>query len=236
MTPADYQRARRTLLRRDPVLASLIRRHGPCGLAAAQRADHFSALVRAITGQQLSTKAATTIYGRMVTLMHGGVPTIRGFAGVTDDELRAAGMSRQKVVYLRDLCEKVSTGVLHLTALDGLPDEDVIRARHGQGHRPLVGGHVSDLPAAPARRSACWRSRDRDGGAAGVRAADQAEAGPAAQDWGSLATLPVRGLLVSLAKSRQRAGSSPCSSLSSEQSSKVGLIPSPLARRGPSHL
>ena len=139
MTPSDYQRARRILLGRDPVLASLIRRHGPCGLAAAQRADHFSALVRAITGQQLSTKAATTIYARMVTLVAGtpgdvptdvptGVPTIRGFARVTDDALRAAGMSRQKIAYLRDLCEKISTGALDLNALDVLPDEDVIHA------------------------------------------------------------------------------------------------------------
>lgn len=128
MTPADYQRARRTLLRRDPVLASLIRRHGPCGLAAAQRADHFSALVRAITGQQLSTKAATTIYGRMVALMPGGVPTPAGFACVTDEELRAAGMSRQKVAYLRDLCGKITAEVLDLGALDALPDEEVINA------------------------------------------------------------------------------------------------------------
>jgi DNA-3-methyladenine glycosylase II len=128
VTPADYQRARRILLGRDPVLASLIRRHGPCGLAAAQRADHFSALVRAITGQQLSTKAATTIYGRMVALMPGGVPTVEGFSGVKDEELRAAGMSRQKIAYLRDLCEKISARALDLAALDALPDEDVVNA------------------------------------------------------------------------------------------------------------
>jgi DNA-3-methyladenine glycosylase II len=128
VTPADYQRARRILLRRDPILASLIRRHGPCGLAAAQRADHFSALVRAITGQQLSTKAAATIYARMIALMAGGVPTIEGFACVRDDELRGAGMSRQKIAYLRDLCEKMSSGVLDLEGLDALPDEAVISA------------------------------------------------------------------------------------------------------------
>jgi DNA-3-methyladenine glycosylase II len=128
VTPADYQRARRILLRRDPVLASLIRRHGPCGLAAAQRADHFSALARAITGQQLSTKAATTIYGRMVQLMPGGAPTVAAFACIDDDALRAAGMSRQKTAYLRDLCDKVSSGALDLAALDALPDEAVIEA------------------------------------------------------------------------------------------------------------
>jgi DNA-3-methyladenine glycosylase II len=128
VTPADYQRARRALLRRDPVLAALIRRHGPCGLAAAQRADHFSALVRAIVGQQLSTKAASTIYGRTVALMPGGVPTVEGFARTGDDALRAAGMSRQKIAYLRDLCEKISTRAVDLHALDVLQDEDVINA------------------------------------------------------------------------------------------------------------
>ena len=131
MTPADYQRARRILVRRDPVLAALIRRHGPCGLAAAQRADHFSALVRAITGQQLSTKAASTIYGRVVALVAstlGGGPTVEGFARATDEALRGAGLSWQKISYLRDLCEKIASGVVNLDALDVLPDEDVIEA------------------------------------------------------------------------------------------------------------
>ena len=183
MTPADYRRARRTLLGRDPVLASLIRRHGPCGLAAAQRADHFSALVRAITGQQLSTKAATTIYGRMVALMAGGVPTVEGFSCVNDEDLRSAGMSRQKIAYLRDLCEKISTRALELNALDILPDEDVINALvtvKGIGrwsaemflifrlHRPDV-LPVGDLGIVDRR-------------AAGVRPAHAAEAGTAAQD------------------------------------------------------
>jgi DNA-3-methyladenine glycosylase II len=126
VTATDYDRARRILLRRDPKLAALIRRHGPCGLAAAQRADHFSALVRAITGQQLSTKAATTIYQRMAALMPGGVPTPEGFAAITDEQLRAAGMSRQKSAYLRDLCSKVSTRAIDLEALDALDDEAVV--------------------------------------------------------------------------------------------------------------
>ena len=128
MTAADYARARRVLLRRDPVLAALIRRQGPCGLVAAQRADHFSALVRAITFQQLSTKAATTIYNRMAALMPAGVPTPAGFAALSDDELRAAGMSRQKTAYLRDLCEKVVSKKIDLDTLESLSDDEVIAA------------------------------------------------------------------------------------------------------------
>jgi DNA-3-methyladenine glycosylase II len=64
----------------------------------------------------------------MVALMAGGVPTVEGFACVSDDELRAAGMSRQKTAYLRDLCEKVGSRGLDLDALDVLPDEEVIDA------------------------------------------------------------------------------------------------------------
>jgi DNA-3-methyladenine glycosylase II len=128
VTPPDYARARRLLLRRDPILAALIRRQGPCGLAAAQRADHFSALVRAITFQQLSTKAATTIHGRMVALMPNGVATPEGLAALTDAQLRTAGLSRQKTAYLRDLCEKVSTAVIDLESLEALDDEEIIAA------------------------------------------------------------------------------------------------------------
>jgi DNA-3-methyladenine glycosylase II len=128
VTPPDYARARRLLLRRDPILAALIRRQGPCGLAAAQRADHFSALVRAITFQQLSTKAASTIHGRMIALMPSGVATPEGLAALTDAQLRTVGLSRQKTAYLRDLCEKVSCKAVDLEALEALSDEEIIAA------------------------------------------------------------------------------------------------------------
>jgi len=115
-------------MRRDPVLARLIKFHGPCGLAAAQRADHFTALVRAITGQQLSTKAASTIFSRLVDLMPAGVLTPGGLAAVSDEALRAAGMSRQKIAYFRDLSSKVLGGELPLDSLDAMSDEEVIAA------------------------------------------------------------------------------------------------------------
>lgn len=127
MTPDDYARARRLLMRRDPVLADVIRRHGPCGLAAAQRADHFSALVRAITGQQLSVKAAATIYARLIALMPGGL-TPESLSVLSDDQLRGVGMSRQKAAYFRDLCDKVVSGALPLNALEAMSDEEVIAA------------------------------------------------------------------------------------------------------------
>ena len=127
MTPDDYARARRLLVRRDPVLAALIRKHGVCGLAAAQRSDHFSALVRAITGQQLSTKAAATIYARLIALMPAGL-TPEALTSLTDEQMRAAGMSRQKIAYFRDLAQKVLNGALPLDSLDTLTDDEVIAA------------------------------------------------------------------------------------------------------------
>lgn len=128
MTSEDYARARRVLLRRDPVLAAIIRRHGPCALGAARdRFDHFSMLVRAIVFQQLSTKAATTIHGRLLALMPDGTDAAC-LAALKEDQLRAAGISRQKAGYLRDLCEQVSSGAVPLKDLDAMSDEAVIGA------------------------------------------------------------------------------------------------------------
>src|ERR1051325_9647141 len=73
LTPEDYVRARRLLMRRDPVLARVIKTIGPCGLAGRQRPAHLGALVGALIGQQLSTKAAATIFGRFVALFPDGV-------------------------------------------------------------------------------------------------------------------------------------------------------------------
>ena len=127
MTPSDYQRARRLLMRRDPVLGAAIRRIGACGLAARQRADHLTALVSAIVSQQLSTRAAATIFGRLVALFDGGtIPDAAAIAAIDDDRLRGVGLSRQKVAYLRDLSARIADGRLRLEELDALPDDQVI--------------------------------------------------------------------------------------------------------------
>ena len=113
----------------DPVLAAIIRRHGPCALGEARdRFDHFTMLVRAIVFQQLSTKAATTIYNRLLERMPGGVATPLALASLSDAELRAAGISRQKASYLRDLGSRVAAGEVPLESIDALPDEEVIEA------------------------------------------------------------------------------------------------------------
>jgi DNA-3-methyladenine glycosylase II len=126
VTPEDYQKARRLLMRRDPVLGAAIRRIGPCLMAERQRADHLSALVGAIVSQQLSTKAAATIYGRFVALFADGVLGPDAITSLDEATLRGAGLSGQKIGYLRDLCARIADGRLRLDELDALPDEEVI--------------------------------------------------------------------------------------------------------------
>ena len=115
-------------MRRDPVLAAIIKRHGPCGLGAVRdRFDHFSMLVRAIVFQQLSTKAATTIHTRLIDCMSGQV-TPECLGAVTEAQFRTAGISRQKAAYLRDLAERVASGDVPLDAVDAMTDDEVIEA------------------------------------------------------------------------------------------------------------
>jgi DNA-3-methyladenine glycosylase II len=124
--PIDYARARRTIASRDPVLGDLMRRHGRCGLDDSQHTDPFQALVHAIVSQQLSTKAAATIASRLDELL--GSPAPARVAAVSDVQLRAVGLSGQKVGYLRDLCRCLEDGSLRLDALDHMTDDEVIAA------------------------------------------------------------------------------------------------------------
>jgi DNA-3-methyladenine glycosylase II len=126
LQPADYARANRLLARRDPVLRALIRAHGPCGLATRVPEEPFLTAARAIVSQQLSAKAADTIFARVVALMPGGALTPAALAAAADDALRGAGLSRAKASYLRDLASRVLDGRLHLGRFDDMDDESVI--------------------------------------------------------------------------------------------------------------
>src|SRR5207244_10034283 len=115
MTATEYDKARRLLMRLDPVLREAIKRIGPCLMADRQRKDHLSALVGAIVSQQLSTKAAATIFGRFVALFPDGhIPNAAAIHSLEDAALRRVGLSGQKVGYLRDLCTRIADGRLRL--------------------------------------------------------------------------------------------------------------------------
>jgi len=90
--------------------------------------DVYSALLRSITGQQLSVKAAQAIYGRLIERFGGTPPTPQQLLADDPDAMRAAaGLSRAKVVALRSLAEHVLAGELQIAKLEDLPDEEVMR-------------------------------------------------------------------------------------------------------------
>jgi len=123
--PADEAHLRAA----DPVLGGLIDAVGPDGLGdprAGRPHDHYGALVRAIVGQQLSTKAARTIYLRLCERYGGSTPTPAELLADDPEAMRlAAGLSRAKASYLRSLAEHIVSGELELDRFDELPDADV---------------------------------------------------------------------------------------------------------------
>jgi len=113
----------------DPVLRAIIDRFGPDGLgdrADRQQSEHYGALVRSIVGQQLSTKAAASIYARLVARFNGRDPTPQEVLDDDPEGLRSVGLSRAKVQFLRSLAEHVIEGSLELEKLDTLDDLTVI--------------------------------------------------------------------------------------------------------------
>ena len=123
---ANYRASINYLKRVDPVLAQVIERVGPCRIRIAAEGTHFQALTRSIVFQQLSGKAAATILSRVSALFPENTPTPEGVSRVTDEQFRAAGLSRQKIGYLRDLATKVSSGDLPLDAVETMSDDDLI--------------------------------------------------------------------------------------------------------------
>src|SRR5437764_13969998 len=104
----------RHLKRTDPVLAKVIEAVGPCRFELRGHGTHYQALTRAIVFQQLSGKAAGTILGRFNALYASGAPTPEEVLESDEQRLRGAGLSRQKIGYLRDLSAKIAGGDLPL--------------------------------------------------------------------------------------------------------------------------
>lgn len=123
----DYTAAVRHLKAADPVLARVIARVGPCRLDPGQRPDVFHALVRSIIYQQLNGNAAGSIYRKFKALYPGKrFPSPPDILATPDADLRSAGISPQKISYLRDLSAKVADGSVNLRQLRAMDDEAVI--------------------------------------------------------------------------------------------------------------
>jgi len=126
-------KARAALAKSDPKMAALIERVGKIDLATRlQRRseerpdDAYGALLRAIVGQQLSTKAARTIYLRVIDIFGGTTPSPEQLLEASEADLRGAGLSGRKVEYVRDLAAHIIAGELEVDRLDELNDEEVI--------------------------------------------------------------------------------------------------------------
>jgi DNA-3-methyladenine glycosylase II len=122
-TPA-FVRAAGELAAREPVIARLVDAAGPPMITAPQRTP-FEALARAICFQQLSGKAAATIYGRFEVAV-GGAVTPEAVLGTPLEELRGAGLSAAKAASVVDLAEKVLDGTVPLGSLKKLDDDELI--------------------------------------------------------------------------------------------------------------
>lgn len=112
----------------DPLLARLIEQAGPFTLQLRPIEDVFHPLLRSIVYQQLSGKAAATIYGRVEVLAGGGPIRPETILSLSDESLRGAGLSRNKTAAARDLATKVLNGTLHsLDEIREMGNEEIIR-------------------------------------------------------------------------------------------------------------
>ena len=113
-------------MRVDPVLASIIKQVGPCGLADIPHVPPFMALAEAIASQQLSAKAADTIFGRFCALFEDQKPDPVRLLTLHNDDIRRVGFSRSKVLFLRDLATHVVEQRLQLDSLHEREDDHII--------------------------------------------------------------------------------------------------------------
>lgn len=122
---AALKEAERTLSRRDPRLRELIKQHGPCRIRPHNR--YFETLVEAVISQQLSAKAAETIYNRFKAVYAPDrFPKPERILATPNETLRATGISNGKVSYVKDLAARTQDGALMFNRIAKKSDEEVI--------------------------------------------------------------------------------------------------------------
>jgi DNA-3-methyladenine glycosylase II len=124
----DILEAERVLREADPKLAPLMERHGPFRLRTRDTQSPFAALAESIAYQQLTGKAAATIFSRVLELYRPKrFPSPEDILATRDEALRAAGLSRAKVAAVKDLSAKTMDGTVPtLAALRRLNDEEIV--------------------------------------------------------------------------------------------------------------
>ena len=120
--PAYWNEARKHLMKKDRVMKRLIPQFGEACLQS--RGDAFSTLARSIVGQQISVKAAQTVWDRFAKLPQEITPG--NVLRLKVDDMRAAGLSVRKVEYLVDLSLHFDSGAVHVASWEGMDDEAII--------------------------------------------------------------------------------------------------------------
>lgn len=126
MSTPEFRKARLHISRRDDVMKSIVKAIGPCTLQAND--DHFGVLARSIISQQISTKAAASIAAKLIKALGRRGLKPAAILDLSDDEMRAAGLSANKQKSLRDLASKCDSKEVPLKKLAAMSDEDVIAA------------------------------------------------------------------------------------------------------------
>jgi DNA-3-methyladenine glycosylase II len=120
--PDYWDRARRALMRRDPVMGAIIRAHPKVFMV--RRGEPFNTLARAICGQQISVKAAQAVWNRLVTCCTEMTP--ERVLSKKRTELRACGLSDRKTEYIADLAQHFADGKIHEHRWPQMSDEEII--------------------------------------------------------------------------------------------------------------
>ncbi len=114
-------------LAQDPTFERLIMVYGPCQIIESEKKYYFEELSESIVGQQLSGKAAATIFARLKNLNDDKLLTPEFISSLDTDKFRSVGISRQKSKYLLDLADKVLNLSINLEETEKMDDEAVIR-------------------------------------------------------------------------------------------------------------
>jgi DNA-3-methyladenine glycosylase II len=122
MKPEYWDRAKRALARRDPVMAAIMRRHPKVFMM--RRGEPFMTLARAIVGQQISVKAAQSVWDRLTACVVDMTPA--GVLSRPRPELRACGLSDRKTEYIADLAQHFADGRIHVHRWPQMSDEQII--------------------------------------------------------------------------------------------------------------
>jgi DNA-3-methyladenine glycosylase II len=122
MTPDDWQHASSELAQADPILADLVERFA--GQALVSRGDPFVTLLRSIVGQQISVKAADTVWVRFLAILPAITPA--GVLSLPADALRGCGLSARKVEYLLHLARHFDRGQLHVDHWTAMNDTQIV--------------------------------------------------------------------------------------------------------------